>query len=169
MTRVARIGFPRESRLQARLPAATYLDAFEVELGDTSLTPVQIATRALSATPAWVEGLLRLRDRLVGPLGLKTVGRLGEVPRRETGPPAPGDRLSIFRIETLDDKELVLGIDDNHLDVRISFLKRPRSLRPTYVVCSLVQTHNLLGRVYMLPVAPFHRLLVAMMMRRVRL
>ncbi len=169
MTRVARIGFPRESRLQARLPAATYLDAFEAELEDIVLTPVQIAARALAATPAWVEGMLALRDRLVAPLGIKTVGRLGDVPKREARPPVPGDRLSIFHIETLDDREVVLGIDDSHLDVRISFLKRPGSLKTTYVVCSLVQTHNLLGRAYMIPVAPFHRLLVATMMRRVRL
>lgn len=169
MAKVARIEFPRESRLQGRLPAATYHDAFEAELGEASLTPVQIATRALGATPAWVEGLLTLRDGLVGPLGLKTVGRLGAVPKGADLPPAVGDRLSIFRIESLDDQELVLGIDDSHLDVRISFLKRPASLRPTYVVSSLVQTHNLLGRVYMIPVAPFHRLLVAMMMRGVAL
>ena len=169
MTRVTRIGFPRESRLQARLPAATYLDAFEAELEDNTLTPVQIAARALAATPSWVEGLLGLRDRLVAPLGIKTVGRLGAVRPRSAGPPAVGDRLSIFRVESLDDREVVLGIDDSHLDVRISFLKRPGSLKTTYVVGSLVQTHNLLGRVYMLPVAPFHRMLVAMMMRRVTL
>lgn len=169
MARVTRIEFPRESRLQARLPAATYQDAFETELGDGRLTPVQIAARALGATPGWVEGLLALRDRLVGPLGLKTVGRLGSVPKPADRPPVAGDRLSIFRIETLDDREVVLGIDDSHLDVRISFLKRPKSLRPTYAVCSLVQTHNLLGRAYMIPVGPFHRLLVAMMMRRVAL
>jgi len=169
MARVTRIEFPRESRLQARLPAATYHDAFEAELTDGLLTPVQIASRALGATPAWVEGLLALRDAIVRPLGIKTVGRLGSVAKRSDRPPAVGDRLSIFRIESLDDQELVLFIDDSHLDVRISFLKRPRTLKPTYVVCSLVQTHNLLGRIYMIPVAPFHRLLVAMMMRRVAL
>jgi hypothetical protein len=79
-----------------------------------------------------------------------------------------GDRLSIFRIFSLDDTELVMGIDDVHLDVRISFLARRAGAASTYVVSSWVKTHNLVGKVYMWPVAPFHAWIVIGMMRRVR-
>jgi hypothetical protein len=37
----------------------------------------------------------------------------------------------------------------------------------SYVISSWVKTHNMLGRIYMLPVAPVHRLLVSLMMRGV--
>lgn len=83
--------------------------------------------------------------------------------------PAVGDAFSIFRVVFVDSSELVLGIDDTHLDVRMSFLKRLTDSRASYVVSSWVKTHNVLGRVYMLPVAPVHRLLVSLMMRGVRM
>lgn len=162
MIQVRKASFPTESRLQDRLARATFHDAFEAPLHDTSLSAAQIAAQAFAATPGWVEGLLRLRDNIVRPLGLKTVGRMGgEAVRR---PPVPGDRMSIFQVESVDDDELVLGIDDSHLDVRISFLKRVQGPAPSYVIASLVQTHNLLGRTYMIPVGRFHPVLVRLMM-----
>ncbi|WP_304187647.1 DUF2867 domain-containing protein [Phenylobacterium aquaticum] len=166
MPSVRKIAFPSESRLQARIAQATYLDAWEADLRDPTLTATEIAARAQGVTPAWVEGLLALRDMIVRPLGLKTVGRLGA--RHPPGAKgySVGDRFSIFTIESLDADELVLGIDDRHLDVRISYLRRGGPGRSTYVVSALVQTHNLLGRLYMIPVGRFHPFLVAMMMRR---
>ena len=71
-------------------------------------------------------------------------------------------------VVSIEDAELVLGIDeDTHLDVRLSFLKRRNGPRTSYVVSSWVKTHNWMGRLYMLPVAPVHRLLVKLMMRGV--
>ncbi|MCI3135272.1 DUF2867 domain-containing protein [Phenylobacterium aquaticum] len=166
MPSVRKIPFPPESRLQARVATATYLDAWEAGLSDASLTAVQIAERAQGTTPAWAEGLLRLRDRIVGPLGLKTVGRIKA--RHPAGAEGyqVGDRFSIFTIEAIEADELVLVIEDSHLDVRISYLRRTGANPPTYVVSALVQTHNLLGRIYMIPVGRFHPFLVATMMRR---
>jgi hypothetical protein len=69
----------------------------------------------------------------------------------------------------IDEGELVLGIDDTHLDVRVSVLKQRAGAGACYVLGSLVTTHNLLGRLYMIPVAPFHRLIVVSMMRRARM
>lgn len=162
MPRVSKIEFPAESRLRPRLATATFVDAFEAELGDPSLTALQIAQRAFSATPAWMDGLLRLRDLIIRPFGLKGVGAMGS---RVEGS-APGDRLSIFEIESVDDVEVVLGIDDRHLDVRISFLKRENSDRAVYAICSLVRTHNLLGKAYMIPVGRLHPVLVRRMMAK---
>lgn len=168
MPKARKVAFPVESQLHRNLDQAFYSDAFETDLVDTRLTPVEIATRALASTPAWVDGLVNLRDRFVSLLGLKTVGRLRLAGAgRSPGEPAVGDAFSIFRVVFVDSSELVLGIDDKHLDVRMSFLKRLTDSRACYVVSSWVKTHNMLGRVYMLPVAPVHRLLVRLMMRGV--
>ena len=123
--------------------------------------------RVFAATPAWVDGLVLLRDRIVSPLGVKAVGRRRAPADGVSRRLAVGDALSIFRIFSVDGTELVLGIDDSHLDVRISFLKRTEGPRASYVVGAWVKTHNALGRLYMLPVAPAHRLLVRLMMRGV--
>ena len=165
MARVAKIVFPPESRLSPRLAGADYHDAFEADLKDASLTASQIAYRALSATPPWVEAALKLRNLLIRPFGVKAVRRLGWVGAPAPRLLAPGDSFSIFAVEWVADDELVLGIDDRHLDVRISFLRRRLGGRNTYAVCSLVETHNLVGRLYMLPVDPAHAFIVRSMMR----
>jgi hypothetical protein len=159
MPRVRAIAFPPESQLHACAADAYFEDAYEAPLADTKQAPLEIARRLLSATPPWVEFLLAIRNRAVKPLGIKNVGRLGAVESRPSSTLAVGDKVSFFDILSLDATEAVLGIDDVHLDVRISFLKR-LGTEPTYVVATLVKTHNGLGRIYMLPVAPMHRLIV---------
>lgn len=170
MPEVHRIAFPAESRLHRNLDRASYVDAFETDLVDASLTPVEIAARAFAATPRWVEGLIGLRDAIVSVFGLKTSGGVrfidvGPISSAASSPPEVGDTFGIFRVFSVDGSELVLGIDDKHLDVRISFLKRLRPTGSSYILSSWVKTHNLLGRAYMLPVAPIHRLLVGVLMR----
>jgi hypothetical protein len=169
MGRVRKVEFPSESRLSADLPAAYFHDAWEAGLHDAGLSPVEIAERVLAVTPGWAEALLRLRNALVKPFGVRAATALSARGPRPAGGWKPGDRFSIFRIESLDDAELVMGIDDVHLDVRISFLVRRAGAAPSYVVSSWVKTHNWVGRIYMWPVAPFHALIVNSMMRAVEL
>ena len=164
MPKVRKVAFPLESRLRPDLDEAFYSDAFEADLINASLTPAEIATRALASTPGWVDGLVMLRDRIVALFGLKQVGRFRLAGSDRSSEPAVGDAFSIFRVVFVDSSELVLGIDDKHLDVRISYLKRRTDSHASYVVSSWVKTHNMLGRIYMLPVAPVHRLLVRLMM-----
>jgi hypothetical protein len=77
-----------------------------------------------------------------------------------------GDRLGIFSIFGKTENELLLGIDDNHLDVRVSLLKSQRNGVPHYVLSTVVKVHNLLGRLYMAPVGRIHPFVVRSMMAR---
>jgi hypothetical protein len=77
-----------------------------------------------------------------------------------------GDRLGIFSIFGKTEKELLLGIDDSHLDVRVSVLKSECNGLPHYVVSTVVKVHNLLGRAYMMPVGRIHPFVVRAMMAR---
>jgi hypothetical protein len=164
MRQVSKIAFPAESGLDHA--DASFADAYEAELRDAAMTPVEIALRATGATPDWVTMLLRLRDRIVAPLDLKTVDRLSPAQPRPAASYGIGDSIGIFHIFSSNERELVVGIDDQHLDVRVSFLKRLMPARSTYAVCSVVETHNLLGRLYMIPVGRVHPLVVRAMMRR---
>ncbi len=76
-----------------------------------------------------------------------------------------GDRLGIFTIFGSTPDELLLGIDDSHLDLRVSVLKQGGA-RPSYIISTVVKVHNWLGRAYMLPVGRIHPLIVKTMMRR---
>ena len=165
MRQVTKIAFPAESRLHARLGEASFHDAFETELADASLSAIEIALRVLAATPAWVEALVHVRNRAVALVGLKDVGALGAIDGRPAVAYGVGDRLSLFKILSISPDELVLGIDDRHLDVRVSFLKRQKGERSAYAISSWVKTHNALGRLYMIPVGRIHPIIVRTAMR----
>ena len=166
MTRVTQIPFPAESQLQPLLAGAHYHDAFAADLADPGLTPLEIMARFGRAFPAWGEGLMRVRNGVVKHLGIRDVGAFRKAGDDQPEEAAVGGRLGIFRVLAMDEAELVLGVDDSHLDVRVSVLKRGAGTGASYVMGSVVTTHNRLGRLYMVPVGPMHRLVVRETMRR---
>jgi hypothetical protein len=166
MTHVTQIPFPADSQLHPLLARAHYFDAFTAELADPTLTPVEMIVRFGEAFPDWGEGLLSVRNQVVKRLGLRDVGAFRKAVPNPPATVSVGDPVGFFHIVAMDKTELVLGIDDSHLDVRVSVLKRGDGRGASYVLGSVVTIHNLLGRLYMLPVAPMHRLIVRETMRR---
>jgi hypothetical protein len=166
MTHVTQIPFPPESQLQPLLAGAHYHDAFSAEMVDPALRPVDLMARFSAAFPRWGETLLGVRNRVVKRLGLRDVGAFRKAGANSPDTVEVGDPLGIFRVLAMDGAEMVLGIDDSHLDVRISVLKRGDGRAASYVIGSVVTIHNLLGRLYMVPVAPIHRMIVRDAMRR---
>ena len=164
MTQVLAVHLPEESALAPTLARASFHDSYAAPLADAGLTPTEIFLRSSRATPRWVANLMAIRNAVVRRLGLKDVGAMEAHADRPAASYAVGDRLGIFSIFEMRDDELVLGIDDSHLDVRVSVLKRPGR----YVISTVVTVHNALGRLYMAPVGRIHPFVVRAMMRRVR-
>jgi hypothetical protein len=156
---------PAHSLLASFLEGCDFHDAYEVALADPSETPSQLFARAIRATPAWVDLAMALRDRLVSLVGLKTVGAMGA--RRPPGAMTArvGEAYGIFTVLAANPDELLLGIDDKHLDVRVSVARRVDSNGARAVVTTAVRNHNWLGRLYMIPVARIHPLVVKGMLR----
>lgn len=158
---VAAVPIPAESRL-GRVYASTHLgDAYAMRLPDGATHDPETLARFIFANqPDWVWRLMRLRDRIVGPAGLKTVERLH----------ASGvGRVGIFRIYETHPGEIILGEDDRHLDFRLSVLCRPEphaGSAHSIVVSTVVHCHNRLGRSYLFVIAPFHRRIIQAGLRR---
>jgi hypothetical protein len=157
---------PKESELQTLLATADFRDAYQAGLTQANLTPTEIFLRAARATPPWVSRLMAIRNRVVGLLGLKDVGHLDAVTRKPAELYGVGDRVGIFDIVGKTENELLLGIDDRHLDVRVSVFKRGGDSPQSYVVSTVVKVHNRLGQLYMIPVGRIHPLVVKALMRR---
>lgn len=166
MPTVSATTIPAASLLRGLSEGADFKDAYDAPLADASLSPTQIFLAAARAAPAWAEALMSMRNRVVRLFGLKDVGALGAMAR--TGPQdyEVGDRLGIFNVFAKTSDEIVLGIDDRHVDVRVSVMKTLGGESPRYAVSTVVNVHNLLGRLYMLPVARIHPLIVRSMMGR---
>jgi hypothetical protein len=147
--RVVRSEPRRDGLLAGALPS--------VDAGDTWSTPLlpgdarDVATwnrAALGATPAWVTALMRLRDLVVRPLGLRRT--------EETG------RTGFPEIARAAD-EILLGVDDRHLSFRVGLRVAQGQLH----LVTLVQLHNAVGRLYWSVVRWFHPLVVRALVRRV--
>jgi hypothetical protein len=165
MYSVTMVDVPEESALRPSLAEAYFFDAYRMHLSDASLTPAGIFLRALKATPAWVARLMALRNFMVRQIGLKDVGPMMPLGDKPAADYRVGDRLGIFTITGSSPSELLLGIDDRHLDVRVSVLKQGGG-RPSCVFSTVVTVHNWLGRAYMAPVGRIHPFVVKALMRR---
>lgn len=153
---------PLTSLLRKRMQPGDFVDSYAVPLADPELTPLQLAER-LTVMPGWVNGLLWLRNGLVSPFGLKTAA---DLPPPSGVDPEPGDYVSFFRLDELSSNEAILGEDDAHLDFRVSVLKTAGP-QPLAAISTWVRPHNLGGRLYLLGVLPFHKLIIRRMLANV--
>jgi hypothetical protein len=146
----------------AFLSGAQFIDAFSIELAGHDIDARNAAERMLGRPAPWVEALLRLRNLLVAPLGLKKSGR-SESPPRET--------IGLFPILSQTPDQLVAGFNDKHLDFRVVVDVAAAGLdsgsAQQVTATTLVRTHNLFGRIYLAIILPFHRLIVPSMLRKI--
>jgi hypothetical protein len=142
----------------ALLAGAQFCDAYRVALDGATFDARGAAERMFGDQPRWIAALMGLRNTLVAPFGLKT--------------PVPGKRpsvglIGIFPVLSQSPARLVAGFDDSHLDFRVVVDVAPSGRGQRVTATTLVLTHNLLGRIYLAIILPFHRVIVRAMMRRV--
>ncbi|WBL78859.1 DUF2867 domain-containing protein [Bradyrhizobium xenonodulans] len=140
----------------AVLAGAQFIDAFRVEIGAAAVDAREACTRMVVHGPRWVDALLRLRNILVTPFGLKTSGE---------GEPAPGGLIGLFPVVSETPERLVAGFNDHHLDFRLVVDVGGDATGRQVTSTTLVRTNNLLGRTYLALIMPFHKLVVRSMMR----
>jgi uncharacterized protein DUF2867 len=142
----------------ALLPDSQFADAFCVDIGDTDIDAREACVRMVLHPPRWIDALIRLRNIMVSPFGLKTSGE---------GAPAPGGLIGLFPVVSETPERLVAGFDDYHLDFRL-VVDVDRFAEGSQVTSTtLVRTHNLLGRAYLTLITPFHKLVARSMMRQI--
>ncbi|MBV8925954.1 MAG: DUF2867 domain-containing protein [Bradyrhizobium sp.] len=138
------------------LAGAQFTDAFRVSVDGINPSARRAAERLFARNPGWIDALLRLRNTLVRPFGLKTSG-LGE--------PATGGMIGIFPVISETPERIVAGFDDRHLDFRVVVDVAPSRPGHQVTATTLVKTHNLLGRAYLAVVLPFHRVIIRSLLR----
>lgn len=142
------------------LQDADWGDCFETVSGDAGLKAEAAARKAFETMPRWASQLMALRNLLVKPFGLK-----GDPEAASAGAP----RIGMFPVISSTPAECVLGFDDRHLDFRIVVETEILPGKETAVrLMTLVKRNNLLGRVYLVVIMPFHKLIVATVLSRIR-
>lgn len=139
MPQVTRVRLPQGSDLWRHYRDGDFMDCYAVT---STLSPKEAAMRGL-ALPRWAAALLALRNALVRPFGLKT----------EADREMPS--VGLFPIRRDDPQEFILGLDDRHLDFRITVFREGAQLH----LSTWVHAHNIWGRAYLACVMPAHILI----------
>ncbi|MNN65893.1 hypothetical protein D3C81_1814360 [compost metagenome] len=95
----------------------------------------------------------RTRDAISSLVGVKRIGGFSGA-RREAI--QAGEKLDFFLVEHSAPDVLVLSVRDRHLDVMICLSITDH----VFTITSSVVTHNVFGRIYMLPVGVVHKVLI---------
>lgn len=157
---MSRIVPPAESRIAGWYEGANLVDSFAVALPPAAPTDAgTLATLLFTDLPLWFRLLLAIRDRVVSLFGVKASHEL-----------EADDRIAFFPVLSRASDEIVLGADDRHLDFRTSVLLRRADdgAGNTLAATTVVRCHNLLGRLYLALILPFHILVVTDALRRLR-
>jgi hypothetical protein len=153
---------PLNSRASQLVAGATFYDAWQVTSGKVDRSALEHFLAAAEKTPRWVNVAMSARNRIVQLFGLKNLGVLNNLDgTRQPKAYAPGDRVGIFTLFENTFDEVLLGDRDKHLNVVLSVHRRllPGSQAVEVTLTTVVHVKNLLGRLYMLPVTPAHRII----------
>lgn len=140
------------------LPSADFSDAFAIDVRDATLDAPLAARRAFAEQPGWIVNLTALRNMLVRPFGLK-IGADANLPNSR--------RIGIFPLISSTPERVVLGLDDAHLNFRIVVdVKALNETTRRVTLTTLVHRNNILGRVYLASIMPFHKVIVPTLLER---
>ncbi|MEN9892384.1 MAG: hypothetical protein RLY78_2679 [Pseudomonadota bacterium] len=162
---------PPGSAAESLVIGTDFHDSWAETAAQPGLSALGQFLRCMALTPRWVERCMALRNRAVELVGLQNLGGLGHFDRsRPESGYRPGDRIGIFTLRSVTFEEAVFGIDDTHLDVRLSVHRHePAAGRVQVTITTAVKIHNRLGRLYMIPVKPMHRIIAPTVLKAVAL
>lgn len=158
-SKVSSCDIPASSEIARSLNGAHFHDCYQLPMESNALSALEIYLNIVKKTPAWVNAMMALRNRVVSVFGLKNLGHLGEVRDKPVNTYRVGDRVGMFSLHYLSENEIILGDSDKHLDVCVSVCKQTSDGQLSVTLSTVVHIHNTLGRVYMFFVAPVHKLI----------
>jgi hypothetical protein len=159
------VAVPAASKVRRAVKGVHFCDAYQAPL--SRAMSVEDASRAIFGHASSLgRALMTVRGWMVRPFGLlhptREQMRAGEENRQRL-PLRVGERVGIFTVHSIEPQELIAGEDDRHLDFRVSVFKAADGA--TVTLSTVVHINNLLGRVYIALIKPFHKLIVRSMLQ----
>lgn len=154
------VELPQNALVSTAMERVDYADAFCAQLPEgTDAEVTTLARHFFERRPLWVDRALRARDKVAGLIGLKTAPLDVVVPTLSF---EPGAKVALFQVFARNEREIVVGANDRHLDFRLSFIVEDGH---RVTATTTVKFNGLLGRWYFAVVKPFHKHIVPAMLR----
>ncbi|WP_286830764.1 MULTISPECIES: DUF2867 domain-containing protein [Kordiimonas] len=161
---VSAADLPKSSALWAHFKQGDFIDCYRATAVPVDMEMEEAVRTAIAYMPPWVQALMDLRNRIVGPLGLKAGKHSRNEAEAEAGAlelDADGERIVFTVRERLKD-EIILGEDDRHLDFRVTVYRTPVA----WYVATWVHPHAWYGWLYLYTILPFHKAIMRLSAKR---
>lgn len=162
---------PNNSTLKLDDSSFDYIDSFQKSFLDEAdkIDITKIGKLFFASGPKWIDGLFATRNKVVGLFGLKTSDNTTDRQKQlDNFKCEKGEQLGLFKVFEKTDNEVILGEDDRHLNFRVSLLLdkiSDKTEQKNLIITTTVKFNNSFGRLYFLPVRPFHKLIVPTMLK----
>ena len=162
---------PEASLLQQEEILYDYINSFKGSFIDreNGITPNMVCKAFFATAPKWINQLFNFRNILSSFSGIKSSPNANTKKSLfESFKVEMGHRLGLFKVYAITKNEVVLGEDDKHLNFRIYFHIRKQTTDgkiKELTVSTAVKFNNWFGRLYFLPVKPFHKFIVPSMLK----
>lgn len=160
--------FPTDSIMYKSFGKIDYQDCFCISLNNPCNYSIDYLTGLFfTSVPEWVHKLLTLRNFIVSFCGLKG----GNIDPTEKPTPSvrydKGSKIALFPIYDRTDTEIVLAEKDKHLNFRTSVMieKDSNTTAINLYSSTIVHYNNIWGKLYFLPVRPFHQIIIKTMLK----
>lgn len=121
-----------------------------IVVSEKAITSDEFFDMAFNHSPAWVNGLMKLRNTIVKPLGLEVGMRFADTICEQNA------------------QEIVFGMPDKHLTFYAAlWCGEKESGGQTFTITTVVKFNNRLGRLYFFFIRPFHKVIIRSMLKRV--
>lgn len=168
--KIQKTTLPQESVLTTE-KEFNFIDGYKADFNDeTNEIDIQkIGKLFFSASPKWIDKLFGLRNKIVKLFGLKVAGNTSEREKQlENFKCEPNEQIGLFKVFHKSNSEIILGQDDKHLDFRVSLFLQQKELNTTkkqLTISTSVKFNNRFGKLYFIPVRPFHKFIVPTMLK----
>ena len=169
--KITKTEIPKNSLLKTNNMTYDYIDSFQGEFSDKfqNIGTKEVGKSFFSSGPKWIDKLFTFRNKLVGLFGLKTSGNVTDRDKiLENFKGEKGEQIGLFKVYEKTEDEIILGEDDKHLNFRVSLFIDSQNENKTdknLIISTTVKFNNWYGRLYFIPVRPFHKLIVPTMLK----
>lgn len=167
---ITKTDLPENSLLRTKNMNYDYVDSFKGQFSDEfqKIGTTEIGKSFFESGPKWIDKLFTFRNNLVRFFGLKTSGKMTDRQKMlDNFKCEKGEQLGLFKVFEKTADEIILGEDDKHLNFKVSLFIDHKENNPDkkLIISTTVKFNNWFGKLYFIPVRPFHKLIVPRMLK----
>ena len=155
--------------IEKSLPNNHYCDAYQFSFsGIQKIDTYDLIRYFILCFPWWMKVMLITRELFARIVGLKVANLKAIKKEIRDFKGEVGTGIALFRvIENNNENEILLGLDDKHLNFRLSVLNTFKEKHHIITYTTKVEIHNRMGKVYSSFVLPVHKLIMRSVLAKV--